>query len=205
MAEILHCYVALNQADAEFIDGSGVLDPQLFGSRCHVPLDQSPEAAIERSLHDKTTTAVQAATDTTNWRLLKVTLSSEQVSRAFQSGYLHWSSGMKNLEWWGKLQLRSEGAPGLLLTTEWIQHPLNALGLSAWGNSILGAVSNDSGTCGGCQEKAVPVWQSGAEFAKEEYCAKCWNQFFMQCSKRSLHENTWDGASAQAVSSEGGA
>eukprot|EP00930_Biecheleria_cincta_P000928 TRINITY_DN102114_c0_g1_i1.p1 TRINITY_DN102114_c0_g1~~TRINITY_DN102114_c0_g1_i1.p1 ORF type:complete len:355 (-),score=55.96 TRINITY_DN102114_c0_g1_i1:56-1033(-) len=185
--ENFECFVAFNQADAEAIDRSGFLDPKLLGMT-HVPLQKECGAAIQMALQSKTITALQAATDTTNWHVLKLSLPSEYISKAFLEGYLHWSWDMKNMEWWGRIHVRGESAPGLLLTTEWIQHELSALGLDAWANNVLGLATNETGTCAGCQEESVPVWHSRQRGDEGEYCAKCWNSFLKECSFGSLHD-----------------
>lgn len=187
MEENLECFVAFNQADAEAIERLGFLDPKILGMT-HVPLHKDRDAAIQLALQSKTITAVQAATETTNWHVLKVSLRSEHISKAFLEGYLHWSWDMKSMEWWSRIHLRSESAPDLLLTTEWIQHVLNPLGLDVWAGNILGLASNDTGTCAGCQEQSVRVWHSRQKGDEGEYCAKCWNSFLKYCSFGSLHE-----------------
>ena len=138
-----------------------------------VPLKANAEWAI-KVVPDTFREAAKAATEVMSWHVLELSLNPLQFMEAWSAGLIHWASNMKGIEWWGPLQQDSVG------TLEWGTIELEPIGLGSWSYTVCECkfkCPSAVGACAGCGASAVPVWAATRWFAREAYCAGCWNEF----------------------------
>ena len=120
------------------------------------------------------------ANDATSWFVLKITLTSDQVTEAFNLRKLvrPCAGGLGGWRYCGALPLSD-------VSFEWIQATCPAIGAAAWALNVLPPHRFcDKATCAGCgiEDKA---WIGGARHGKKPWCAACWNVYFIEKMERS--------------------
>ena len=191
-------YICLNLEDAECAELKGMVSPDLF-DKPYVPLSQTQDQAVNKAIWTPTvTTAVEAATQTTRWVLLVVTIPHDQINEYFWAHILKWEYYGRDLHFWAPLRLRTgeilpheawkpppRGVAALRLETVWQEIAVPPLGLDAWANHVLtwyynlpvtAETAND--VCRGCGHMGR-LWTSTHDFQRQPFCAECWKQFIL--------------------------
>jgi len=184
-------YIAFNEEDASILDRTGSVPPEIFPWGTHVELEVSAETAIAKALGQRTSTATRAATQDTVWYILEVSFHKECVAEAFSRGLLHWSGGMKQLEWYLPLALHGESAPGVCFPCAWSRVTIAPTGVQCWASRVLDGElklrTSAAGTCAGCLHEG-DLWHGTRFFNYQGYCASCWNASIEEKAASSLHE-----------------
>jgi len=155
------------------------ITPEWFGGNSqgnYVPLKPNMLAAVKAALEASANyhVAAKAATETTRWWILTLTLNPNELMQAWTSGILHWDSKMSGIEWWASLQ------PTEIGLIEWDDTELMPIGLGSWTFMTCERKfrrPKGQGVCGGCRAGAVPVWKATSRYDHINYCALCWNDF----------------------------
>ena len=140
-----------------------------------VPLKAKAESAIKVALEvpDNSCQAAKAATEVTSWHVMELSLNPLQLMEAWNKELI--SRDMNGrIEWWGPLQQDSVG------TLEWCTIELEPIGLVSWSHMVCERKykrPSAEGACAGCAASAVPLWAATSWFARQAYCAGCWNDF----------------------------
>jgi hypothetical protein len=90
---ILTCYVAFCESDAQRVEASGIIAPDLFGRA--VPLKLSQEAAVLAALGGKEVQAMKAAVAPTEWFVAEVGWNADQVAQYFLENKIRHASDRK--------------------------------------------------------------------------------------------------------------
>ena len=163
------------------------IEPKSFGGNCqgnYVPLKPTVEGAVKAALEAEQNSfvAAKAATEPTEWCVLTLTLTPNEVMEAFTKGFLHWSAHMRGFEWWRTLQPTETGR------LDWSLHVLDPIGLHSWAYTTCHKKFQRpqfQGHCGGCGagsdlvqgDQGVPLWKATREYLHMGYCAICWRDF----------------------------
>jgi mono/diheme cytochrome c family protein len=176
----LTCYLAFCESDANRIDSSGIIDPELFGN--YIPLKRSQEAAVLAALATRTSQAMKAASEATTWFVLEVSWSPEQVGHFFMQIKL---SRCKERDGSWCYRLREAIQLQEAATAQWRKIDVAATGLDAWAERNLYACSKFTGHCADCHGDNLTVRQGGRQ--GDAWCQPCWHRFLAKDVKEDLH------------------
>jgi len=176
----LTCYLAFCESDANRIDSSGIIDPELFGN--YIPLKRSQEAAVLAALAGRTVQAMKAASEPTTWFVLEVGWSAAQVGEFFMTKQISRAKerdGNPCFRFTGRIVIREAA------TVQWCKVDLAATDLDAWAERNLYACSKFTGHCADCHGDWLTVRQGGHQ--GDAWCLPCWHKFLAKDIKEDLH------------------
>ena len=175
----LICYLAFCESDANRIDSSGIIDPELFGN--YIPLKRSQEAAVLAALATRTSQAMKAASEATTWFVLEVSWSPEQVGHLFMQIKL---SRCKERDGSWCYRLREAIQLQEAATAQWRKIDVAATGLDAWAERTLHNCDKLTRACADCLA-VVPVRQGGSR--GDAWCLPCWHSYLARDAREDLH------------------
>jgi hypothetical protein len=176
----LTCFLAFCESDANRIDSTGIIDPELFGN--YIPLKVSPKLAVHAALAGRTSQAMKAASEATTWFVLEVGWSAEQVGEFFVDQKIcraKEKDGSMCFRLRCPIQLRE------LAKCEWCQIEIEATDFEAWADRMLYACITFTGRCADCEQQHVPLRQGGRQ--GDAWCLPCWHSFLANDVKEDLH------------------
>ena len=175
----LTCFLAFCESDANRIDNSGIIHPELFGM--YIPLKHSPKRAVLAALAGRTVQAMKAASEPTTWFVLEVGWSAQQVGDFFTQMKLdrcRERDGSFCYRLCEAIQLREAAR------VQWVKVDIAATGLDAWAERTLHACASLTSTCADCAS-LTSVRQGGRQ--GDAWCLPCWHSFFAEHAKEDLH------------------
>ena len=175
----LTCYLAFCESDANRIDSSGIIDPELFGN--YIPLKRSQEAAVLAALAGRTSQAMRAANEATRWFVLEVGWTAEQVGHLFVQ---HKLCRGRELDGSVCYKLR-EGIQLQELATAWVEVEVAATGLDAWAERTLHACALRICACAECGGQSHLCRQGGHQ--GDSWCPPCWHRHLTEYASEDLH------------------
>ena len=176
----LTCYLAFCESDANRIDSSGIIDPELFGN--YIPLKRSQEAAVLAALAGRTVQAMKAASEPTTWFVLEVGWSAAQVGEFFMNKKIC-RAKERDGNWC--FRLREPILIRELAKVEWRKVGIEATDFEAWADRMLYACIEFTGTCADCEQQHLPLRQGGRQ--GDAWCLPCWHSFLAKDVKEDLH------------------
>ena len=173
----LEAYMAFDEQDAWKVQNASKLEPMMFGQPFkYVPLKDSPESACETMMRS-TKCSPLIATEESEWYVLKITFSAEQVCEAFKEGRVTnaYAKSPHTWRWYGDITLGE-------VAFEWFKLSIAPIGLQAWADKVLRSwyPFGESCACAGCGAAGVPTWVPCPEPGDKDYCASCWHGFFLE-------------------------
>ena len=127
----LEGYVAFQAERASKVEEEGALKRNMFGApfQC-VPFADTITDSITKALSGKVT-CPQAANNATEWWVLKVMMSPEQVLTAFQEGLLGKINGdTPGWRYYGDMPLNA-------FSIEWLRISVGPVGVEKWADTVL--------------------------------------------------------------------
>jgi hypothetical protein len=181
---ILTCYVAFCESDAQRVEGSGIIAPDLFGRA--VPLKLSQEAAVLAALGGKEVQAMKAAVAPTEWFVAEVGWNADQVAQLFLEKKICHASDRNGLAFFlfhGPLHIREAA------TFQWRKLDLAATGLEAWADAHLHRFFfMISGACADCPGENRMVWRGTGGSQSPWWCLPCWHSFLTSVGPANLQQ-----------------
>ena len=183
MASILEGYVAISEDKAAHILGK--ITPDTFGPSCHyVPLTDEPATAVEKAIFSLA--SPQVAVKPTEWFILKIMMSGDQVIEAFKKNQLvrcpegtHNKKALSGWRFYGEIALG--GTDGVAYA--WSRLTSAPMGIAIWADKVLSGTYPQSafGKCAGCGSTHTPVWAGSLKAKRQDkdndlmYCCNCWH------------------------------
>ena len=175
-------YVALLEHWAKQVEEAGVLTPQMFAHPAHslayIPFAGTPEMALENAMRS-CKSPPQLATQPTQWYILKVSITSDQLMELFKSGVVRHGAHLAfppDWRFYGELKLVSTRFRWDTLTIAPVGLPQWAETTLSWKYLQLLQLSSElrAFCCSGCGEGG-PAWATSSKPGRKEWCARCWN------------------------------
>ncbi len=168
----LEGYVAFILESILKVKEEGVLKPKMFGAPFkYVPFVDTITNSITKAL----ITCPQAANNATDWYILKVMMSPEQVLTAFQEGLLGKIIGdTPGWRYYGDMPLNA-------FSIELLHISIGPVGVEMWADNVLscGHEHRTKGVCTGCSA-SCSTWLASVRYDHKEYCASCWHKYVMK-------------------------
>ena len=170
-------YVALLEHWAKQVEEAGALTPQMFGGPYkYIPFAGTPEMALENAMRS-CKSPPQLATQPTQWYILKVSITSDQLMELFTSGVVRHGAHLAfppDWRFYGELKLVST-------RFWWDTLTIAPVGLPQWAETTLSwkYKLRAFSCCSGCGEGG-PAWATSSKPGRKEWCARCWNAWLSE-------------------------
>ena len=178
-SSILTCFLAFCESDANRIDRSGIIDPELFGN--YIPLKRSPQMAVLAALAGRTSAALRAASEATTWFVLELGWTSAEVGQLFVE---HKLCRSKELDGSVCYRLR-ERVDIRQLVTAWVEIEVAPTGFEAWAERTLRGCALRICACAECGGQSLLCRQGGHQ--GDSWCPPCWHRHRTEYASEDLH------------------
>jgi hypothetical protein len=183
----LTCFLAFCESDANSIDNSGIINPELFGN--YIPLKRTPETAVLAALAGRTIHAMKAANEATSWLVIELAWTPEQVGHLFVENKLCRSRELDGTVCW---RLRERVLLHELAVVQWSVVELEATGLEAWAQRALRDCALRICACAECRGEMLLCRQGGHR--RDSWCPPCWHRHLTERASADLHRAWQDRA-----------
>eukprot|EP00440_Ansanella_granifera_P035039 gb/GFBE01038004.1/.p1 GENE.gb/GFBE01038004.1/~~gb/GFBE01038004.1/.p1 ORF type:complete len:192 (+),score=61.88 gb/GFBE01038004.1/:1-576(+) len=189
----MEAYLVLVESQAFAADSTGKLSAATlaFPKKVRfVALKETQEHALNTAMEHNAAKGLIANSDT-EWFVLKVTFSADEVVALFQAGTLIRDIPRGGWRHYGELDLKS-------FQHEWAQVKIGPIGMQAWADMILSKRYQVKicGECSGCKTAGV-TWVGGKAWNTEEYCVNCWHSYFASKYAEPEEEEAMDESAAK--------